>query len=346
MTKSTPPSTSPAKAPQVPQTPRWRIALALGTTALVMALLFDQVGGLKRSAEALKQARWEYLPIALGILGMVLVLSVLKWRVVLRAMGYTVSFRQGLFAFMASLPIAAITPSRAGDFFRASVLAPKVPILRGLSSVIADRLVDIQSLCLLAIGGALLTQRYVEASLVTGGLALAWAILLLLLWRRETLLGRWPLVKVQGAIEELLEAFVSMLRQPPLLIAQLAYSMCIWCLVLSVFYTLSLVFQCGISPVEVLALWPLATLFGLIPLTLSGMGTRDAAFVFMLVEYGHTGLNQGAVLLATFAYALISSWLWALLGLPAMIRWLAGSSALSKGPSHGLQTESKNDGSP
>jgi uncharacterized protein (TIRG00374 family) len=329
MTSTDPTGVASSEGPALaaPTTPWWRIVLALVLTAAVVVLLFREVGGVERSAQAFQQARWQYLPISLGLLCVVLLLSVLKWRVVLESMGYRVSFRDALYAFMTSLPVAAITPSRAGDFLRASVLAPAVPLMRGLGSVLVDRLVDIQSLCLLAIGGALLTARWGVAGLLLGGLLLAWTLVLLVLWRRDAMLTRWPLERIRAPLSQLLDAFVSLTGQPRMLVQQLSYSMAIWCLVLSVLYTLTLVFHCGVSPIEVLALWPLATLFGLIPLTLSGLGTRDAAFIYMLGAYGHEGLNEGALLLATFSYVVVSSWLWAVLGLPLTLRWLTRPAA-------------------
>ena len=66
-------------------------------------------------------------------------------------------------------------------------------------------------------------------------------------------------------------------------------------------------------------LWPVATLIGLIPVTLAGMGTRDATFIYLLGARGHT-VPPAAVLAATIGYSAISVGVFALVGLPFMVR--------------------------
>lgn len=299
--------------------------MALIITAAVVALLVAEVGGVERSAAALADARWAYAPIPIAIVTFVLFVGVLKWKVILQAMGYELALGQGLYAFLASAPLAAITPSRAGDLLRASVISSQVPMLRGLGSVLADRLIDIQSLALLAAAGAVATDRWFEAMVIAGGVVAAWGGLALVVWQRERVVSAWPIARVRERFEELLDAFVSLRRHPGLLAKQLAYSLLVWVCILGIVYSLGWLFRADLQLAEVVALWPLATLFGLIPLTLSGMGTRDAAFIFMLGAYGHGDLNEGRVLLATLGYALVSSWLWALVGLPFALRWLSTS---------------------
>jgi uncharacterized protein (TIRG00374 family) len=298
------------------------VLVALLITGLVVALLLREVGGLEASKDSLLAARWELVPLPLLLMGLILLLCVQKWRVVLRAMDYEISLGRGVYALLASMPVAAITPSRAGDFLRAKVIEDQVPVLRGLGSVLCDRLVDIHNLALLACVGALVTGNLILAGALGAGLALAWVLLLGLIRQRELLLERWPLVRAKALLHELLEATVAMFARPRLLAAQFALSLANWITVLSVLFSLGLVFDAGLSWSEVLSLWPLATLFGLIPLTLSGMGTRDAAFVYLVGTYGHASPDENAIVLATLVYAFISSWMWGVIGLPFTLRWL------------------------
>ena len=309
-------------APDAPRVAPWRVVLALSITAAVVGLLIHEVGGLEASRGSLHSARWALAPLPLLLMGVILLLCVQKWRVVLRAMDYELSLARGVDALLASMPVAAITPSRAGDFLRAKVIEDQVPVLRGLGSVLCDRLVDIHNLTLLACLGALVTRNGLVAGLLGGGLALAWLLLLAFIRRRAQLLERWPFVRAKALLHELLEASVAVFERPRLLAAQFALSLANWVCVLGVLYCLGLVFDAGLSWVEVLSLWPLATLFGLIPLTLSGMGTRDAAFVYLVATYGPPDPKQNAIVLATLVYAFISSWMWGVIGLPFTLRWL------------------------
>jgi uncharacterized membrane protein YbhN (UPF0104 family) len=69
------------------------------------------------------------------------------------------------------------------------------------------------------------------------------------------------------------------------------------------------------------ALWPVATLIGLLPLTLAGMGTRDAMFMYLLAERGHL-LTSVNVLAATMGYSLLNVGAFAVIGLPFMMHEL------------------------
>jgi glycosyltransferase 2 family protein len=74
-----------------------------------------------------------------------------------------------------------------------------------------------------------------------------------------------------------------------------------------------------VSVFDTLTLWPVAILVGVLPATLGGMGTRDAAFLYLLRSRG-THATGAAILAATLAYSVVSMWSFAILGLPFMLR--------------------------
>jgi hypothetical protein len=76
-----------------------------------------------------------------------------------------------------------------------------------------------------------------------------------------------------------------------------------------------------------IAPWMLATLAGLVPVTLAGMGTRDAAFVVLLQRSSSVPIAEPAILAATVGYALLAIWSFALIGLPLLARATAGARA-------------------
>ena len=78
-------------------------------------------------------------------------------------------------------------------------------------------------------------------------------------------------------------------------------------------------FGASVSFVYVWAMFPFASFVGTIPVTLGGLGTRDAAFLFALNGVG-AAVDPGAVLLATLGYAAVGTWLPSLFGLPWLVR--------------------------
>ena len=65
------------------------------------------------------------------------------------------------------------------------------------------------------------------------------------------------------------------------------------------------------------AIFPLCVLAGLVPVTLSGIGTRDAAFVQLMTMYGIA--REGATMVA-LGYTVFAYWILSLISLP-VIGW-------------------------
>ena len=69
-----------------------------------------------------------------------------------------------------------------------------------------------------------------------------------------------------------------------------------------------------------MSLWPLAIFAGMVPVTVAGMGTRDAAFLLAVRASVDVPVREESVLAATLGYSLIATWLLVILGLPFAIR--------------------------
>jgi len=109
------------------------------------------------------------------------------------------------------------------------------------------------------------------------------------------------------------------LREKPLVFVWVNFfSIVTW--LMNVFIVVALLkgFGSDTSVLATLATWPLALFVGLLPLTVGGMGTRDAAFVALLHTFGP--VNEAAVFAATIGYSAVSLWLFTLIGLPFLMR--------------------------
>ena len=65
----------------------------------------------------------------------------------------------------------------------------------------------------------------------------------------------------------------------------------------------------NISFIENIAYSPIAIFVGLLPISISGIGTRDSAFVYFLSSY-----NMENILCATFLFTILAYWTLGLLG--------------------------------
>lgn len=305
-------TTAPIRAPA------WKIALVGGVT---LAILFAIVRHIARTAgpELLHDARWELAPVSLAIATAILILSAIRWGQVLRAMGHPVPFRTRLSVVLATWPPAAVTPSRASDFLRAWGVRDRVPLLHGVGSVLAEKVVDVQSLLLVSAAGLAAMRMWLWSGLALFVLAAMWTTVAVLGRYRASWL-RLPLLRRVAPKLEHLYAGLAGLKAPRAFLGLAATSLTAWLLAAALVQSLLHVFGAQVPTLWVLALWPVATLAGLLPISLAGFGTRDAAFVLLLRAAFDADLSAAPVLAATLGYALLGTWLWAIIGVPFMVR--------------------------
>jgi uncharacterized membrane protein YbhN (UPF0104 family) len=298
----------------------WKIVPMALVTALVIYLLVEHLAGAEELKNSIQDARWEFLPLVLALLGVNLVLAGTRWMFVVRAMGFDLGLRRAMDAMLSTWPLAVITPSRASDLLRSVCIRDMVPTMEASSSVLAEKVVDVQSLCLLALVGSALVGAWTWAGIAGLMLLGAWMIVALLFWKSSLLFKVPVLGRFEDKIRKLFAAFAAFRQSPVNFLYLSVISMASWMSALAVMYTLTLTFQADISLLKVVALWPLAIFVGMLPLTVAGMGTRDAAFITLLQWTSAQAVGEASVLAATLGYALVASWLPALIGIPLMIR--------------------------
>lgn len=322
----------------------WRAALAIALTLMALGLLISQIMRSPLALQAFAKLRFQDLLIPLLCTFSSVLLSASKWHTLLLALDQKLAWTTSMRALLVAWPYAAVTPSRAGDLVRAWVIQDKVPLTMGGVSVVVDRLLDIQSLLLLATLGALYQQWWwVALGLASPILALWFGVF----WAKKSQAPRdkAPSEKLARVWFEAKRTVHQLAQRPKGLAVAGALSLCTWLLVQSNFYFLNQAFSSPLSVPESFGLWPLATLLGLVPITLAGMGTRDVAFIVLLalsrnqIDLGSLNAEQvqdlvassGHLMLATVTYTALSSWMFALIGLPWTIReWISRKENPSK----------------
>ena len=297
-----------------------RFALAVGATAAVMALLIRSFGsGL---GDAMRGARLDWVAASFAMSAAGVLLGALRWQVVLESMRYRLGFWRALVAVLATWPLVLLTPSRASDFLRAVAVRRTVPLAAGTGSVLAEKVVDMSLLLLMAALGAALEGLWLWCALIAGVLAVEIVGVALVVTHRAKA-ARLPLFRSHAQkIEDLFLAFDALFAAPARMAAACALSLVIRGLTLGITFGLLRAVGADVDLFDTCALWPVATLIGLLPLTLAGMGTRDAAFMYLLSERGHL-VTRVNVLAATMGYSAISVGAFAVIGLPFMMHELA-----------------------
>jgi glycosyltransferase 2 family protein len=312
-----PPKASPARR-------NLRFALAVVATGVVMALLVERFGsGL---GDAMRGARMGWVALAFSMATAGVVLGALRWQVVLESMRYRLGFWRALVAVLATWPLVVVTPSRAADFLRAVAVRRTVPLAAGTGSVLAEKVVDMSLLLLMAAAGAAIEGLWLWSALTAAALVVLVVAVALLVAHRGKL-ARLPVIRAHAQkVEDLFLAFDALFAAPARLAATCALSLVIRVLTLGITFALLRSVGADVDLFDTCMLWPVATLIGLLPLTLAGMGTRDAMFMYLLSERGHL-VTRANVLAATMGYSLLNVGAFAIIGLPFMVHELAKARA-------------------
>jgi hypothetical protein len=302
------------------------MAVTIAVTAIVIVLLIRELPGAHRFLDAVRSANpaWVALSFALGCVAMLLAAA--RWQVALSAMGYRLGFRRLFVVILATWPPILVVPGRANEFLRAAGVKETVPLPVGTASVLIEKVFDLITLLVAACIGALVISMWALAGALLGAIV-AVVLGLIALWKTPDFIGSLRVMRRhEQKLERLRVAFQSMRQSPAKLAGLCASSFAIRAVGIGVFYALLTSVGSAVELGEMLALWPLAVLVGLLPVTMAGMGTRDAAFIYLLT-LRHYGVGEAGLLAATMGYSLITVWSFAVIGLPFMVRELTRSRA-------------------
>jgi hypothetical protein len=247
-----------------------------------------------------------------------------RWQRTLQAMSHALPFGTLMFARFGSQPLKTVIPFKGGEAFRALWLRRRyaIPVLDGAASILFDMfLVAVAQLMFLALGlflaGSELRHGFVPALLL---LALGVGLSSPSFQRAIVQLATRMHQKLGEIAEKLAHGF---LRFPNRVRAHLIGIS----LLVELSEILSMWFCCWAIGLDVpmsavLLNMPIVMGFTLLPITLSGFGTREIAIVYLFSVYGSAEQLTAAALLFT-AIEFILPTLAGLLVLPSFISRLS-----------------------
>ncbi len=303
----------------------WRIIPMLLITAAVVGVLISSLAGVDDFAATLATADFTWLGISLVVMVFAVLAAIWRLQVVVSAMGYPVSFLRASDAIIATWPLALITPSRAGDLVRAWILRDVCPPVEGSGAVVVERMIDIQSLCILAMVGSAIIQQWVTFGIAFLVMLAEWVFVFGVVLNQ--LYHRLPILRNKAEkIDRFLHSF-KVMREKPFRFAMVnVISILAWLANVGIVYALLVAFDAKVTWLNTLAAWPIALFAGLMPVTVGGLGTRDAGFYVVLTMLQPA--DEARVLAASLGYAVITLWIFSMVGLPFMIRHMLRERAL------------------
>jgi uncharacterized membrane protein YbhN (UPF0104 family) len=245
-----------------------------------------------------------WLGLAFGITTLQPFLTSIRLHTYLQAGDQPKPYTRCLKAVLAALSLNAVLPAKGGDLVKVTFLQDNPQELAPLAGIaLMERVFDILVLCLLALIGSVYNGNNTTTWLSAIAMCAPVGALLLL--------SRAERVPVVG--KKLLRLAVACRTawKRPLLVARgcLIATLC-WSTNLAVMFCLLKSVGAAVRVAEVAAATPLAIFVGLLPISISGMGTRDAALAHLL-----SGTTKEVVYAGTFLYTAAVYWFLALIGL-------------------------------
>lgn len=295
-----------------------RPLVILALTLAVLVVLVRDLAGTEALARAAAGARPAWVAAAVAAATGCVLVGAQRWRFSLAALGHRISYARSLAVVLATWPPTVVTPSRANELLRPLALRPEVPLAAGTASVVAEKIVDLAVLLVVCVGVALVERAWWLAGLAGAGTAGLFGAVAVLLHSRERWLGLPWIRSRRAAVAAAVEGVGAVVRSARAVAGVAGASLTIRLGSVATVHLLLVAVGAEVSWQQTLVHWPLAVLAGLAPVTLAGMGTRDAAFLF-LVRADGGAVSEAELAAATLGYSVVAIWLFALVGLPFML---------------------------
>ncbi len=268
---------------------------AIGISILVLVLWRV---GLSALVEQLGRLGFWSACLALGLSIPHLACKSERWRRMLHAAGIRVPVSHAFGAYLAGIAMGAFTPGRAGEFFRAWLPARRfgAPVAASLATVIADRVFDLAFLLLVSgLAAAWMWGHPASMALFFAALAAGFFFQRPAARWLHRLLSRLPLPK--DGMQTFWDAWSESMRFWPLL--------ALWTLAGYAFMNLQvyvMAWSMGV-PIgfgELFLLFGLANTVALLPVSVLGLGTREAVLGMLFVARGYQQTQGVSLALAFF----------------------------------------------
>ncbi|HRK62385.1 MAG TPA: lysylphosphatidylglycerol synthase transmembrane domain-containing protein [Candidatus Omnitrophota bacterium] len=281
---------------------------ALVVSLIVMAVIFIKIDRAAFS-QHLAALNWFWFGIAFLFFIPQTLLSTWRWQWMIRHDRKS-DFGESLRLILATSSLNVFMPSKLGDLCKAYYLAKSGQLdwKRGLNQVLFERFLDLWALCWMGTIGVFLMGLENSVGWVVLVLTGALSAVFLLILKLPIRALRIPLLP-EKISEKLVSFFhdshdyVERLKSNPANLAVLfAGSLLLWTLHVVQFYFAGLAVQSVLTIQQIFSFVPIGILIGLLPFTVAGIGTRDAAFIYLFSPYDASSKIVFLGLFATVRY--------------------------------------------
>lgn len=296
---------------------------------------------LKGIIQVAKEIKWYLVVVSVAIGFIAAFIKSYKWKKLVNYSGLKYSMINSFIAWLVGFAVGIITPGRVGDFYRAVYLktSNKKPIGICFASVFLDRIFDIIIMLFFAGMGLLYLLLNYD---IPSGKELAIAIVVMfvlgvvfLFVFKENVVRKLirPLFykfipdKYHKSMRKNYKSFFSLfnviMKKPSKISFLLVIGIISWLVAFLQMYVLAMALNLDVTYLFIGAIAPLINIIELIPISFSGVGTRDVAMIFFL---GLLSISKEAAV----AFSLMVLAMIYIIALPGIIYWIKHPTELPK----------------
>ena len=245
---------------------------------------------------AFANANVYYLLLAVVLTAFYTIIQTIKWNMIIKRQGIYVRFYDVFVMQLKSIFYGVVTPGRIGSFIKAVYLKDKLNTNFGkaVSSVLIDKVLDTLSIFAIAFfGGLLLVNKFLNIGYAVIFVFITILALTYVIFNKELtrklLKAFYNKLLPQKYKEQVRESFYSFYENMPSkksLILPFFVNILSWIWTYSIGYTVAMSLGMKVNYFVLITMYSIASIVTLIPITVSGIGTREATLVGLLAVFG------------------------------------------------------------
>ena len=268
-----------------------------------------------------------FLCCALIVNGITIAVKSFKWKLIVSTLKKEISLSASIRAFLIGFSFSVLTPAKLGDFVRAFYIRDDQCTLgKAISSVVTDRLIDIVTLFSFAFVGILVFSFVFHREILSVSLLVILAVAIasavyivtrkdLLTWLLRPFFNIFIPHHHKKTVSEYYHDFFSGLsvffQNKKIFFLVIIVGILSWFPPIVYAYLLALSLGISVELTFFVIVIPIISLLDLLPISISGIGTRDAALIFL---FGLQGIPPEPAVAFSLLYLFLSYWLVALVG--------------------------------
>jgi len=275
-------------------------------TIIIFFVLFSKIDFLS-VMDVISKAKIGFLFLVVLFEVLITLLKAKRWQIIIKSIDYHIPFKESLNLTLAAFPFLTIMPSQSGDMVKGLYLKDRIPVTKTIGTILTEKFFDLLFLILFTLIGLLFFPR----------LDIIFAIIIISLMlmvvffiphiKYKVLIKRFIGEKLFDKIGNLFLSLKILSRKTNYLLRIFNYSFISWLIsiiqISFLFYALNI----DVPFLFIMANIPIAIFISFIPITLGGMGTRDAAIIYLFSGFAtNVQLLGVGILFSLFRYWLVS----------------------------------------